>query len=61
MKGKWLLAGVAAFAYYKYSRLTQDQKRELANNLKQKGRQLYDQYVPENLKNKIPGGHLREA
>jgi hypothetical protein len=55
MKGKWLLAGLAAFAYYKYSRLTQDQKRELADNLKQKGKQLYDQYVPESLKNKIPG------
>jgi hypothetical protein len=55
MKGRLLLAGLAAFAYYKYSRLTQDQKRELANNVKQKGRQLYDQYVPENLKNKIPG------
>jgi len=55
MKGKWLLAGLAAFAYYKYSRLTQDQKRELADNLKQKGKQLYDQYVTESLKNKIPG------
>ena len=55
MKGRLLLAGLAAFAYYKYSRLTKDQKRELANNVKQKGRQLYDQYVPENLKNKIPG------
>jgi len=55
MKGRLLLAGLAAFAYYKYSRLTQDQKRELANNVKQKGRQLYDQYMPENLKNKIPG------
>ena len=55
MKGKWLLAGLAAFAYYKYSRLTQDQKRELADNLKQKGKQLYDQYVPESLKNKVPG------
>jgi len=55
MKGRLLLAGLAAFAYYKYSRLTKDQKRELANNVKQKGRQLYDQYMPENLKNKIPG------
>ena len=55
MKGRLLLAGLAAFAYYKYSRLNPDQKRELADNLKQKGKQLYDQYVPENLKNKIPG------
>ena len=55
MKGRFLVAALAAFAYYKYSRLTQDQKRELANNLKQKGKQLYDQYVPETFKNKVPG------
>jgi len=55
MKGKWLIAALGAFAYYKYSRLTEDQKRELADNLKQKGKQLYDRYVPESLKNKIPG------
>ena len=55
MKGRLLLAGLAAFAYYKYSRLTQDQKRELADNLKQKGKQLYDRYIPEGLKNKVPG------
>ena len=54
MKGRLLLAGLAAFAYYKYSRLTQDQKRELADNLKQKGKQLYDRYIPEGLKNKVP-------
>ena len=55
MKGRFLVAALAAFAYYKYSRLTQDQKRELANNLKQKGKQLYDQYVPETFKNKVLG------
>ncbi|HEX5154089.1 MAG TPA: hypothetical protein VFW07_21730 [Parafilimonas sp.] len=55
MKGRLLIAGLAAFAYYKYSRLTRDQKCELADKLKQKGKQLYDQYMPENLKNKIPG------
>lgn len=55
MKGRLLIAALGAFAYYKYSRLSQDQKRELADNIKQKGKQLYDRYVPESLKNKIPG------
>ena len=54
MKGSILLAALAAFAYYKYSKLTEEQKRDLMNNLKQKGQKLYDQIVPENLKSKIP-------
>ena len=55
MKGGLILAGLAAFAYYKYSKLTADQKRDMVNNLKEKGQKLYDQYIPENVKNKIPG------
>jgi hypothetical protein len=54
MKGGVILAAIAAFAYYKYSKLTEEQKRDLVNNLKQKGQKLYDQYVPQNLKNKFP-------
>ena len=55
MKGGVILAAIAAFAYYKYSKLTADQKRDMVNNLKEKGQKLYDQYIPENVKNKIPG------
>ena len=54
MKGGVILAAIAAFAYYKYLKLTEDQKRDLVNNLKQKGQKIYDQYIPENLKNKFP-------
>ena len=53
MKSGIILAAVAAFAYYKYSKLSEEQKRDLVNNLKQKGQKLYDQYVPANLKNKF--------
>ena len=53
MKSGIILAAVAAFAYYKYSKLSEEQKRGLVNNLKQKGQKLYDQYVPANLKNKF--------
>ena len=49
--GGLLLAGLAAFAYYKYSKLTPDQKRDLVGNLKERGKKLYDQFMPANLKN----------
>jgi len=55
MKGGIFLAALAAFAYYKYSKLTAEQKRDMMNKLKAKGQRLYDEYVPENIKNNIPG------
>lgn len=51
--GKLLLAGLAAYAYYKYSKMTAEQKRDIVDNLKQKGQQLYDQYVPAELKQRF--------
>ncbi len=53
MKGGIILATLAAFAYYKYSKLSENKKRDLVNNLKQRGQKLYDQYIPENVKNKF--------
>ena len=49
-KGGLLLAGLAAFAYYKYSKLSPEDKRNLAGTIKEKGKKLYDQYVPDELK-----------
>ena len=48
--GSLLLAGAAAFAYYKYSKMTADQKRELVGGLKEKGKKFYEENVPENVK-----------
>ena len=45
-----VLAGLAAFAWYKYSKMSADEKRSMVNNLKEKGKKLYDQYVPANMK-----------
>ena len=45
--GALLLAGLAVFAYYKYSRMNEDQK----SDLKQKGKKLVDRFTPKNLKN----------
>jgi len=52
-KAGLLLAGLAAFAYYKYSKLSEEEKRNLVSGLKEKGKKLYDQYVPANLKTAI--------
>lgn len=41
--GGILLAGLAAFAYYKYSRLTPEEKQDLVGNLKERGRKLVGQ------------------
>ena len=41
------LAGLAAYAAYKYSKMTDQQKRDLANTLKEKGRKIFGSLVPE--------------
>lgn len=45
------LAGLAAYAYKKYSKMSPDQKENLTSDLKEKGRGLVEKYLPENLKN----------
>ena len=34
------LAGLAAYAWYKYSQLSEDEKRDITDNLKQKGKKM---------------------
>jgi len=48
-----ILAGLAAYAWYKYSKMSEDEKRNLVSNLKQKGKKMYDQYVPGNMKENL--------
>ncbi|MDB5202195.1 MAG: hypothetical protein JWQ27_1604 [Ferruginibacter sp.] len=48
-----LLAGLAAYAAYKYSKMSPDQKENLFGGLKEKGRKLVDQFVPEDVKSKF--------
>ena len=49
-KAGLLLAGLAAFAYYKYSKMSEEDKRNLVSGFKEKGKKFYDQYIPANLK-----------
>ena len=44
--GPLILAGLAAYGLYKYSKMNEEQKR----NLKEKGKKLFDENVPQNLK-----------
>ena len=49
--GKLLLVGAAAYAYYKYSKMSEEQKQSMVSNLKEKGKKFYDEKVPVNVKN----------
>ena len=53
--GTLLLAGAAAYAYYRYSKMSAEQKRDLTNNLKNKGTQILDQFrgATGNLRNSV--------
>ncbi len=49
--GGLLIAGLAAFAYYKYSKMSPEQKRDLVGNLKAKGKKFLDQFMPSSKAN----------
>lgn len=42
-----LLAGAAAFAYYKYSKMTPEQKKDLVGGLKDKATKIFGQFMPK--------------
>ncbi len=49
-KGGLLLAGIAAYALYKYNKMSREEKDKLASDIKTKGQNIYDKYVPEDVK-----------
>jgi hypothetical protein len=53
--GGILLAGLAAYAYYKYSKMSPEEKSNLVSDLKDKGQKLYEQYVPEDVRDMLSG------
>jgi hypothetical protein len=46
-----LLAGIAAYAAYRYNKMNASEKKEMTDRLKAKGKKIYDDYVPGNVKN----------
>ncbi|TKK68480.1 hypothetical protein FC093_10140 [Ilyomonas limi] len=51
--GSLLLAGLAAFAYYKYSKMTPEERRSMFDGLKEKGKKLIHDYVPADIRDKF--------
>jgi hypothetical protein len=54
--GLLLLAGAAAYAYHRYSKMSEEEKSSMLGGLKEKGRKLYDDYVPTEIKNMFSKG-----
>ncbi|HEY6975514.1 MAG TPA: hypothetical protein VH396_04455 [Chitinophagaceae bacterium] len=53
MKTGLILAAIAGLAYYKYSQMSEEQRRDMVNKVKEKGKKFYDKYV-SNVKEIIP-------
>ncbi len=47
-----LLAGIAAFAYYQYKKMTPKQKEDLKDNIKKQGEKILE-HLPDEVKNII--------
>lgn len=45
------LTGLAAYGYYKYSKMSADEKKNIVGDLKTKGQSLAEKYLPENVRN----------
>ena len=50
-----VIAGLAAFAYYKYSKLTNEEKSKIVSDIKDTGRNVIKELIPEEIKGFIPG------
>lgn len=49
-----VIAGLAAFAYYKYSKLSEEEKRNITNDIKETGRNIMKEFIPEGIKSFLP-------
>lgn len=53
-----VIAGIAAFAYYKYSKMTTEEKRVISNDIKEIGGKILKEFIPEQIKTFLPA-HLK--
>jgi hypothetical protein len=51
--GALIIGGLAAYAYYRFSKMDGKEREDMINNLKQKGKKLYDDYFPSEVKDTI--------
>jgi len=54
MKTGLILAAIAGLAYYKYSQMSEKQRQDMVNKVKEKGKKFYDKYISR-VKDVIPG------
>lgn len=50
-----VIAGIAAFAYYKYSKLSSEEKSKIVEDLRETGRNIINEMIPKEIKGFIPG------
>lgn len=50
-----IIAGLAAFAYYKFSKLSQAEKSKIVEDLKETGRNIVKELIPAEIKGFMPG------
>ncbi|MBA2761614.1 MAG: hypothetical protein H0U39_06590 [Segetibacter sp.] len=53
--GSLLVAGLAAYGLYKYTKMTEQEKQEFIGGLKERGKKFYDENIPEELKKVFKG------
>lgn len=50
-----VIAGLAAFAYYRYTKLTNEEKEKMVEDLKETGRNIVKELIPQEIKGFVPG------
>lgn len=50
-----VIAGVAAFLYYKYSKMTEQEKQKIQDDIKEIGERVIKELIPEGIKSFLPG------
>ena len=51
------LAVLAAYAWYKYSKMNETEKRDLVNNIKEKGKKIFGSVIPSFQSQPAADGH----
>ena len=49
-----LVAGIAAFLYYKYSKLTEEEKTSIQNDIRDTGKKVIKELVPKPVQGFLP-------
>ena len=56
-----LLAGVAAYAAYRFSKMSPEQKKDMTDNLRNQGKKILDRFMPQEKGASGSGQHFGEG